>query len=73
MKKTFSFSTVVRIVLCIVAVFTIFWFELPPLNLRSMDFWIFLIISAAVCFVIMSFGWLCDFLKGLKELSLIHI
>lgn len=67
MKKSFSLSTVVRIVLCIVAVFTIFWFELPPLNLRSKDFWIFLIISAAVCFVIMSFGWLCDFLKGIKE------
>lgn len=46
MKKIIG--KIVAFVLASVAVFLVFWFTLPPLNLRSPAFWIFLLISFAI-------------------------
>lgn len=47
-------------VVAAVAIFLIFWFTLPPLNLRSPDFWIFFLVSLLIVIVAVSFGSLID-------------
>lgn len=50
--KTKVFPRIIKIFLSALAVFIAFWFILPPLNLRSPDFWTFLITSIIICLVI---------------------
>ena len=61
MKK--SLSIVVRILLCLVAEAVFFWFELPPLNLRSEAFWRFLFGSIILCSIILGFSAIVDFFR----------
>lgn len=63
-KKSVKF-TVIKAILSIVVIFLMFWFELPPLNLRSSDFWSFLIQAIIVCVVINAFGYIWKFIKKL--------
>lgn len=62
MKKSVK-STVIKVVLSIVVLFLMFWFELPPINLKSTEFWSFLIQAIIVCVVINAFGYIVGFLK----------
>lgn len=62
MKKSVK-STVIKVVLSVVALFLMFWFELPPINLKSSEFWTFLIQGIIVCVVINAFGYIIGFLK----------
>jgi len=64
MKK--NLSVVIRIVLCIVAEFLLFWFKLPPINLRSKDFWSFVIESIILCTVIFAISSIVKFVKGIN-------
>lgn len=47
---------ILRTLLCVLAVAGLFWFTLPPLNLRSGAFWRFLFFSIVICSVIVSFS-----------------
>lgn len=49
-------SLILRTLLSLLFVFAYYWFALPPLNLRSPDFWVFLFVSAAVVSVIFLLG-----------------
>ena len=61
MKKTLS--VIIRVLLCFVAEFLLFWFKLPPINLKSKDFWGFVIESVVICTVIIAISSITDFLK----------
>ena len=41
---------ILRAVITAIVIFLIFWFTLPPINVRSTDFWNFVIISAVVVY-----------------------
>ncbi len=61
MKKTLSVA--IRILLCLVAEFLLFWFKLPPINLKSKDFWGFIIESVIICTVILAISSITNFIK----------
>lgn len=67
MKKHHVLSMLLRVLLCAVAVFLMFWFLLPPLNPRSGDFWKFLVEAAIVCIIINSFAKLIAFFRRASE------
>ncbi len=56
-------SVIAKILCCIVAVGVIFWFDLPPVNLRSEAFWGFLFKCIIVCTVIVCIGALWGFIR----------
>ncbi|MBQ7799342.1 MAG: CvpA family protein, partial [Oscillospiraceae bacterium] len=61
MKKTLS--VIIRVLLCFVAEFLLFWFKLPPINLKSKDFWGFIIESVIICTVIIAISSITSFIK----------
>ena len=61
MKKTLS--VIIRVLLCFVAEFLLFWFKLPPINLKSKDFWGFIIESVIICTVIIAISSITAFFK----------
>ncbi len=61
MKKTLS--VIIRVLLCFVAEFLLFWFKLPPINLKSKDFWGFIIESVVICTVIIAISSITGFIK----------
>ncbi len=66
MKKPSAFSYVLGIVLSLIVIFLLFWFQLPPLNLRSPFFWFFVaecLIAVLACF---SFSAIIGALKNFK-------
>ena len=64
MKK--KMPIVVRVILCVVAEFLLFWFKLPAINLRSKDFWSFVIESIILCTVIFAISSIINFVKGIN-------
>jgi len=62
MKK--KMPIVIRILLCVIAEFLLFWFELPPINLRSKVFWGFLIESVIICTIIIAISSITSFIRG---------
>lgn len=62
MKKLIS--VLVKIILCVVIVGVLFWFLLPPINLRSGGFWFFVAVSFTLCTLVCSFADFIAFLKG---------
>lgn len=56
-------SVLIRILACVIAVAGMFWFDLPPINLRSEEFWGFLIKSIIVCTVIVCISGVWGFIK----------
>ena len=56
-------SVVIRVVLCVIAEFLLFWFKLPPINLRSKDFWGFVIESVVICTMILALSSIIAFIK----------
>ena len=57
-------SVVIRTVIAALFIFLYYWFDLPAFNLRSPQFWTFLVVSMIVTAVIFSFGGL---LRKLRE------
>lgn len=60
--KKFS-SAIIKILACVIVVAGMFWFDLPPVNLRSEAFWGFLVKSIIVCTVIICIGGVWGFIK----------
>lgn len=60
MKKQTSLGTPVRFLCSVFLIFSIFYLELPPLNLRSEAFWSFLFQSILIILVINGFGIIKD-------------
>ena len=62
--RSTALSVFIRSVLSLLFIFLYFWFDLPPINLRSPQFWAFAVISMIVVTVIFSIGGL---LRKLRE------
>jgi len=43
---------ILRAILTAIVIFLVFWFTLPPINVRSTEFWNFIIISAVIVYVL---------------------
>lgn len=56
-----------RILACIVAVFLLFWFQLPPINLFAKAFWSFLAECIIVCAVICGITSVLSFAKKARK------
>ena len=52
MAKNKAGIRVLRAVLTAVIIFLIFWFTLPPINVRSTEFWNFIMISSAIVYLL---------------------
>lgn len=65
MKKVLP--AILRILVSLILIFLIFWFTLPPLNLRSPEFWTFAFWSLIIVVVVNFTGKLLSFLRGLKR------
>ena len=61
MKK--KLGIVVRILICAIIEFLLFWFKLPPINLRSKDFWGFIVESIIICTVVFAISAIISFIK----------
>ena len=59
-----AFKTVLKWLASLVAIFLTYWFTLPPINVRSRDFWVFVIWSIIICVVINAFAQVFGFLKA---------
>lgn len=66
MKKN-PFSVITRLLVSLAVLFVYFWFKLPALNLRSPDFWQFLIVAIIVFVVVNAFSQIVDALRNIKE------
>ncbi len=62
MKKL---SIVIKILICAVAEFLLFWFKLPPLNIKSPEFLSFIIESVVICTVIFALSAILGFVRSL--------
>lgn len=56
-------SILLRVVLCVLAVGLLFWFQLPPINLRSQAFWSFLFECILICTGIVCISTLIGFVR----------
>lgn len=65
MKKSIS-SLLLRWFITLAVIGGYYWFVLPPLNLRSRDFWQFAVFAVIVAVVINSFSQIVDFIKQNK-------
>ena len=56
----------VRVLLTVLAIFLVFWFNLPPINLRSSEFYSFVVISLIIIYVLnfLSVGSVAEVLKN---------
>lgn len=63
MKK--GLSVIVKVLLCAIAEFLLFWFTLPAINLRNRGFWEFILESVIICTVIFAISSIIEFVKGL--------
>ena len=56
--RSTALSVFIRSALSLFFIFLYFWFDLPPINLRSPQFWAFAVICMIVVTVIFSIGGL---------------
>ena len=66
MKKN-PFSVIIRIFVSLAILFAYFWFKLPALNLRSPEFWNFLIVAIIIFVVVNAFSQITDAVRNLKD------
>lgn len=62
--KSISKSRVLGIIAAVVITALLFWFSLPPINLRSPEFWTFVIEVLVVFLVCLSFSGIFDRVRG---------
>lgn len=65
MKKSKFLSAIGGFLLSALAIFLLFYVMLPPINLRSRDFFIFLILSILIILTINFLSYMKEFLSGL--------
>lgn len=56
-------KSIIKWLICAVIIFIGFWFLLPPLNIRSSEFWNFIIFCIIVCLLINAFSQITSFFK----------
>lgn len=56
-------------VISIIVIGIMYWFMLPPLNLRSSQMWTFIATSIIVCTVIVAFSKVVEFISSIKDLK----
>ncbi|MGN0173635.1 MAG: CvpA family protein, partial [Acutalibacteraceae bacterium] len=66
MKGKSIVSTIIKFLISLIVLFIIFWFELPALNLRSKEFWSFVVQAIIIFTVINAFGTIIKLLRGIK-------
>ncbi len=66
MAKNNAGVRIIRALLSAVVIFLVFWFTLPPINVRSTDFWNFLVVSALVIYFL-NFSSLTGISAALKN------
>ncbi|MBR5222589.1 MAG: CvpA family protein [Clostridia bacterium] len=59
-----ALKTALKWLVSLVAIFLTYWFTLPPINVRSRDFWVFVIWSIIIFVVINAFAQVFDFIKA---------
>lgn len=59
-----ALKAILKWLVSLVAIFLTYWFTLPPINVRSRDFWIFVIWSIIIFVVINAFAQVFDFIKA---------
>lgn len=67
MKKTVSI--ILRVIICVVVEFLIFWINLPAINLKSKSFIFFIIESIIICTLIFAISSVISFIKRHKNKS----
>lgn len=73
MKKRNFVSVLANILLSAVAIFLLFYVMLPPLNLRSQDFFIFLILSIFIFLTVNFLTYMKDFFSNFSANNRIHV
>ena len=53
---------ILKWLISIVIIFITYWFTLPPINIRSREFWTFVIFSIIVCVAINAFAQIFSFI-----------
>ena len=66
MKKNNVLSIILKAIACAVVIFIDFWITLPPINLRSGEFWFFVISCIVICMVVYAFSSVISFIKRVK-------
>ncbi len=67
MKKTVSI--ILRVIICAIAEFLLFWINLPAINLKSKSFIFFIIESIIICTLIFAISSVISFIKRHKNKS----
>ncbi len=67
------FGAIVKLLLSFVVLFLIFWFEMPALNIKSGDFWSFVIQGIIIFTVINAFSYVWSFIKRLRTDKTNHV
>lgn len=67
MKKTFSI--IIRVLICAIVEFLLFWINLPAINLKSKGFIFFIIESIIICTLIFAVSSVISFVKRHKNKS----
>lgn len=65
MKKTFSI--IIRVLICAIVEFLLFWINLPAINLKSKSFIFFIIESIIICTLIFAISSVVSFVKKHKN------
>lgn len=63
-KKINVLGIVIKTVISAIFIFLLFWFMLPAINIKSMNFWVFIFISGLFVFVVSSFTNLISLFSG---------
>ena len=61
--------TVIKYVFSFVLMFILFWFMLPPLNLRSGEFWSYVINCIIIFVVVHAFSYIVIFIRSLQSVG----
>lgn len=66
MNKKSIGSAIIKIILSLAILFLLFWFELPPINIRAKAFWSFVVQAVVICVIINAFGYIIGFIRRIK-------
>ena len=70
MRRKFRLWGLLKILLTMILIFLVYWVELPPMNLRSPQFWTFLVIVGAICLIVNFFSTIREFMTALPRTDL---
>lgn len=65
MKKVWSILW--RVLTCLVVLFGLFWFQLPPIHIKSGEFWHFVFNGIIACAIINGCAGIIEFIRDHKK------